>query len=105
MFGFADKCPQGMVSYQKVCLEINTEKKSWSDARIHCNLNGGDLVKITGEDLRKGYFIEGKSAIEETSEYSIENVLVVIGLKCKTQFFHDKRQILESQQLVSTRRD
>ena len=53
-----------MISYQDVCLDLITKtRKTWSDARENCRLNGGDLLKISNNDERKKYFTEGKALI------------------------------------------
>ncbi|XP_059149107.1 macrophage mannose receptor 1-like [Physella acuta] len=46
-------CPGGWTVYQqkRTCLQLNTNLKTWPDARGYCKANGGDLVKIADSEF------------------------------------------------------
>ncbi|GFR71004.1 hypothetical protein ElyMa_002085800 [Elysia marginata] len=61
-----------MFSYFDLCLEAQTkesERRSWADARAYCQLNGGDLVKLSDNDRRKKFYIYGLTGELDSGEF------------------------------------
>ncbi|KAK3733656.1 hypothetical protein RRG08_003989 [Elysia crispata] len=70
-----DSCPEGMFAIDDLCVELNLVETTWSGARKSCQLNGGDLMKISANNTKKRRLLYGI-----LNEYQRENYRVTYWL-------------------------
>ncbi|XP_034257720.1 macrophage mannose receptor 1-like [Pantherophis guttatus] len=49
------KCPEGWVGYAKHCYRLNRDRKTWKDASVSCQKDGGHLLSI--RDIEEYSFV------------------------------------------------
>jgi len=81
-YNVVGECPDGWLSYRAICLQINDEKLSWTDARDRCMATGGNLVSIPNVQQQAFVAISLKSH----NQSSYWNGLNMVGVRWSMQW-------------------
>ncbi|XP_029139017.1 macrophage mannose receptor 1-like [Protobothrops mucrosquamatus] len=74
------KCPDGWVGYAKHCYHLNRDRKTWKDASVSCQKDGGHLLSI--HDIEEYSFVFSQLGYKPT-----DNLWIGLNDKKTTSYF------------------
>ncbi|XP_039187522.1 macrophage mannose receptor 1-like [Crotalus tigris] len=74
------KCPDGWVGYAKHCYHLNRDRKTWKDASVSCQKDGGHLLSI--HDIEEYSFVFSQLGYKST-----DNLWIGLNDQKTTSYF------------------